>query len=444
MVKRPPDEQFLGRRREGAGGGGGGSGLLNLKTPSVSSSSPNRGYVGNGISNGNHHHHHHHQGRTHQYHHHQQHQGRGPPHPVHHHHQQQHHHHQLQPHPSWVYRTNYAPFDPDADVSVGAGAGGAGAAASRLLAPVKRSLSFLSGKGGGGGGGGGAERNGQQQQQQQPFFDQHRIDLLANNGSGSKTIRKMTLAGVHEGSYEPPLRHHRSGAGHMRHAVIRRHQSMYIHPRATSEMSNQPPPVLRPYRMQEVSGKSEVRPIVTLQRSKTTAGSMHYRATSVMQRNTFNTLGGGGVGGGGGGGGGGRVASGQQQQHHFGAPTHVFTTTEELCEFQAGKSFDLPNPNKFRRRLVHNWNNSNNNNNNNGKSEDGGSSTYNRGRARQQQQQQRQHQQHQQQQQYRHQMSEELESLDSCHGNIRYQAVEGLVQSARPQVRTTAFRREVR
>ncbi len=28
---------------------------------------------------------------------------------------------------------------------------------------------------------------------------------------------------------------------------------------------------------QEVSGKSEVRPIVTLQRSKTTAGSLHYR-----------------------------------------------------------------------------------------------------------------------------------------------------------------------
>ena len=50
-------------------------------------------------------------------------------------------------------------------------------------------------------------------------------------------------------------------------------------------------------------------------------------------------------------------------------------------------------------------------------------------------QQQRQHYRH-------HQMMEEMEALDSCHGNIRYQAVEGLVQTARPQVRTTAFRRE--
>ena len=75
----------------------------------------------------------------------------------------------------------------------------------------------------------------------------------------------------------------------MRHAVIRRHQSMYVHSRATSESmagattgGSSPSaataaPPFRPYRMQEASGKSEVRPIVTLQRSKTTAASLHYR-----------------------------------------------------------------------------------------------------------------------------------------------------------------------
>ena len=45
-----------------------------------------------------------------------------------------------------------------------------------------------------------------------------------------------------------------------RHAVIRRHQSMYIHPRATELV---PPSFteLPAFHMQEASGKSEVRPI---------------------------------------------------------------------------------------------------------------------------------------------------------------------------------------
>ena len=74
-----------------------------------------------------------------------------------------------------------------------------------------------------------------------------------------------------------------------RHAVIRRHQSMYIHPRATELL---PPfntggdPVPN-FNMQEVSGQSEVRPIVTLKRSKTTVGTsnttMHYRGAATLQ-----------------------------------------------------------------------------------------------------------------------------------------------------------------
>ena len=80
----------------------------------------------------------------------------------------------------------------------------------------------------------------------------------------------------------------------MRHAVIRRHQSMYIHPKTTTDiapshgagklhnMAVGSSQTLQPYKMHEVSGKSEVRPIVTLQRSKTTvgavnSGSLHYR-----------------------------------------------------------------------------------------------------------------------------------------------------------------------
>ncbi len=181
-------------------------------------------------------------------------------------------HHQLQPHPSWVYRANYALFDPDGggrdDVGGGGAVGGGvvGAAAHR----IKRSLSFLQRSEQGGG------------DKQQAFLDQRRIDLVSHT-AGGRTIKKMTVTGavqearliqdlpapIHGGSNTLP--------GKMRHAVIRRHQSMYIHPRAQS--SNAEMAQVRPaaYRLQEVSGKSEVRPIVTLQRSNTTAASMHYR-----------------------------------------------------------------------------------------------------------------------------------------------------------------------
>ena len=59
-----------------------------------------------------------------------------------------------------------------------------------------------------------------------------------------------------------------------RHAVIRRHQSMYIHPRATELVPPSSFAELPAFHMQEASGKSEVRPIVTLKRSKTTVGQM--------------------------------------------------------------------------------------------------------------------------------------------------------------------------
>ena len=76
-----------------------------------------------------------------------------------------------------------------------------------------------------------------------------------------------------------------------RHAVIRRHQSMYIHPRATELV---PPSFaeLPTFHMQEASGKSEVRPIVTLKRSKTTVGQMHTAspATSAVHYRGSATL----------------------------------------------------------------------------------------------------------------------------------------------------------
>lgn len=161
-----------------------------------------------------------------------------------------------QPHPTWVYRNNYAPFNPTSS-------------------PVKRSLSFLMGKSG-----------------------------TANVHKMRQTDHKKNiLTGIAESSLESPLHTLKSvktqssdltspRPSNMRHAVIRRHQSMYIHPRTTTEIqsnignnnNNQP------FKVQEVSGKSEVRPIVTLQRSKTTAGSLHYRSVSVLGRGTtFNT-----------------------------------------------------------------------------------------------------------------------------------------------------------
>lgn len=69
-------------------------------------------------------------------------------------------------------------------------------------------------------------------------------------------------------------------AGAMRHAIIRRHNSMY----ASSTRTVGPNPFQPPYKLHDVSGASEVRPIVTLQRSKTsiTPGSLHYRSSSIQ------------------------------------------------------------------------------------------------------------------------------------------------------------------
>ena len=66
----------------------------------------------------------------------------------------------------------------------------------------------------------------------------------------------------------------------MRHAIIRRHNSMYTSSTRTMGGHN---PFQPPYKLQDVSGASEVRPIVTLQRSKTsvTPGSgLHYRSAA--------------------------------------------------------------------------------------------------------------------------------------------------------------------
>ena len=68
--------------------------------------------------------------------------------------------------------------------------------------------------------------------------------------------------------------------GGMRHAIIRRHNSMYTSSTRTPGGLN---PFQPPYKLQDVSGASEVRPIVTLQRSKTsvTPGSgLHYRSAA--------------------------------------------------------------------------------------------------------------------------------------------------------------------
>ena len=78
----------------------------------------------------------------------------------------------------------------------------------------------------------------------------------------------------------------------MRHAVIRRHQSMYIHPRATESLIPAAFASSQPYKLHEFStSNSEVRPIVTLKRSHTTVGqsssstNMHYQHSSTLQKN---------------------------------------------------------------------------------------------------------------------------------------------------------------
>jgi len=179
----------------------------------------------------------------------------------------------LQPHPSWVYRQNLSPSTATAPFT-------GGGQPRTVSSKVKRSLS-----------------------------------LLKRNGELSSKAKKTPVVSVHRYGLS---QQGTPKATQMRHAVIRRHQSMYIHPRAAADIqpaflanSSQTTPRPGPYKVAEVSGRSEVRPVVTLQRSKSTAAaSLHYRSTAI----------------------------------------------EDLCEFQAGKSFDLPtDPNRFRRRFARNW-----------------------------------------------------------------------------------------
>ena len=112
-------------------------------------------------------------------------------------------------------------------------------------------------------------------------------------GASSAAFQRMDLLGPLPNvpaarDLSPPSTHQISTisdkveVGGMRHAIIRRHNSMY-----TSSSSTRTPgglnPFQPPYKLQDVSGASEVRPIVTLQRSKTsvTPGSgLHYRSAA--------------------------------------------------------------------------------------------------------------------------------------------------------------------
>ena len=67
----------------------------------------------------------------------------------------------------------------------------------------------------------------------------------------------------------------------MRHAIIRRHNSLYS---PATRTGPGPGLLAPPYKLHDVSGASEVRPIVTLQRSKTSAASLHYRAGPAVAR----------------------------------------------------------------------------------------------------------------------------------------------------------------
>ena len=117
-------------------------------------------------------------------------------------------------------------------------------------------------------------------------------------------------------------------------AGIRRHQSMYIHS-PPSEFGNPG------YKLHPVSGHSEIRPIM-LQRSKTsiaastTQGYREYLQAKYRDKSRYPN------------------SSGSQDM---------------LCEFQAGRSFDLPD--------IHKYSSNNNNNNANIRRNNwlGGSST---------------------------------------------------------------------
>ena len=268
-----------------------------------------------------------------------------------------------------------------------------------------------------------------------------------------------------------------AGGNRMRHAVIRRHQSMYIHPRATENLVPAAFASSQPYKLHEVSGNSEVRPIVTLKRSHTTVGqtssntNLLYHSSTLQKNQQQKTF---------------RAASKlqalrqqhlqqqrdpnpshasryvdhnqnnvnsydarkrrrkslspsayfnhQQQQQHQQHHHHSNTlshhrergmTVDGICEFQAGRSFDLPDPERFRRVNATGWGLDNNTPSKLGCvifDSDGLSSTLKRTAIRH---------------------AQDEMSTDSCGENIRYQAVEGLVHLDNRPKRQLSFLKQV-
>ena len=131
---------------------------------------------------------------------------------------------------------------------------------------------------------------------------QRSMSLLQHTGRAAKpgasaSFQRLDLLGPLPGLPPPPSElgpaHHGAapistisdkvdmvGAG-MRHAIIRRHNSMYT----ASTRAMGPGPFQAPYKLHDVSGASEVRPIVTLQRSKTsvTPSSGPYYRSAALQ-----------------------------------------------------------------------------------------------------------------------------------------------------------------
>jgi hypothetical protein len=316
-----------------------------------------------------------------------------------------------QPHPSWVYRHNYAPFHSVAR-TVASSANSVGV----MPTNVKRSMSFL-----------------KNTSSSTPTLLMAKSVVHPSSSAGAATA--ATTNNVATTASTTGIRtisesiSQREAKG--RHAVIRRHQSMYIHPRATellppfgggtnSTTANNELPTA--FKLHEVSGQSEVRPIVTLKRSKTTVGqfaaSPHYRSSTLQPPRTFRSN---------------SVAKNhhQQQQQQFDHNHNIYGTNkrksphhghhghyshhafDDICEFQAGPSFDLPDREKMRR---YGWSQGNIMANGNCvlfETEH----NVNRGTTAS----------------YMRHAQEDL-STDSCGENIRYQAVEGLVQSSRPKV----------
>ncbi len=214
------------------------------------------------------------------------------------------------------------------------------------------------------GGGGGHGHAGNRYEHTGTLLGASSSKPILTRGGGKPAFDHHPPADVH--GYSKPINSHRaaaanngaggsggggpgggSGAGQMRHAVIRRHQSMYIHPRTTTEIApatfgvggGGTANVIPPYKLHDVGGgKSEVRPIVTVKRSKTTAASLHYKATSIqaLHKNTFGS----GVNAGGNGPSN-KYASRQRDYNHNTIPhpirrkpSNAYNATEELCEFQ--------------------------------------------------------------------------------------------------------------